>query len=55
MTDNGFLMQNLERLVEETPSFSKWLGKEITDLAGAGEKLYSEVANKRGGRRRFGY
>lgn len=56
MTDGGFLKQNIERLVEETPSFSKWLGKEITDLAGAGEKAYSEVADKRGGRRRrFGY
>jgi hypothetical protein len=55
MSDGGFLKQNIERLVEETPSFSKWLGKEITDLAGAGEKAYSEVADKRGGRRRFGY
>lgn len=56
MTDGGFLKQDIARLVEETPSFSKWLGKEITDLAGAGEKVYSEVADKRGGRRRrFGY
>jgi hypothetical protein len=55
MSDGGFLKQDISRLVEETPSFSKWLGKEITDLAGAGEKAYSEVADKRGGRRRFGY
>jgi hypothetical protein len=48
----SFLKQDIKKLVEETPSLSKYLGKEATDLAGAGEKLYSEVVDKRGGIRR---
>ena len=47
----SFLKQDIKKLVEETPSLSKYLGKETTDLAGAGEKLYSELVDKRGGRR----
>ena len=48
----SFLKQDIKKLVEETPSLSKYLGKEATDLAGAGEKLWSELVDKRGGIRR---
>jgi len=46
---SSFLKQDIKKLVEETPSLSKYLGRELTDLAGAAEKLYSEVVDKRGG------
>lgn len=45
----SFLKQDTKRLVEETPEYSKYLGKEITDLAGAATKAWSELVDKRGG------
>lgn len=47
----SFLKQDTKKLIEETPEFSKYLGKEITDLAGAATKAWSELTDKRGGRR----
>jgi len=37
-------------MIENTPSLSQWLGNKITDIAGTGESLYSELVDKRGGR-----
>jgi hypothetical protein len=45
----AFLKQDIQKLIEHTPSLSKYVGKEITDLAGSGERLWSELADKRGG------
>lgn len=45
-----FLKQDVEELVKNTPEYSKYFGGQATDLAGAGERLWSEVADKRGGR-----
>jgi hypothetical protein len=58
----AFVYQDIEKLVERTPSFSKWLAKKATDIAGAGRQLFEEVVYKRGGlvagrgrgRKRFG-
>ena len=47
-----FLYQDTEKLVENTPEFSKYLGKDITDLAGAGQRIYSEIVDKQGGIRK---
>jgi hypothetical protein len=47
-----FLYQDTEKLVENTPAFSKYLGKDITDLAGAGQRIYSEIVDKQGGIRK---
>ena len=41
--------ENSKYMLENTPSFSQWLGNTITDKAGTAEALYSELANKRGG------
>lgn len=52
-----FIYQDTKQLIERTPSFSRWLGKAVTDLAGKGRELVEEVVYKRGGlvkgRRRF--
>ena len=52
-----FIYQDTKQLVEKTPTFSRWLGKAITDLAGKGRELVEEVGYKKGGlvrgRRRF--
>lgn len=52
-----FIYQDTKQLIERTPSFSRWLGKAITDIAGKGRELVEEVVYKRGGlvrgRRRF--
>jgi hypothetical protein len=45
-----FVYQDIQKLVERTPSFSKWLAKKATDVAGAGRQLWEEVAYKRGGK-----
>jgi hypothetical protein len=51
----GFVYQDTKELIEKTPSFSQWLGKKITDIAGKGRELWEEVAYKRGGKvRRIG-
>ena len=48
----SFLKQDVKKLIEETPSLSKYLGREATDLAGAGERIYSEIVDKKGGMRK---
>jgi hypothetical protein len=52
-----FIYQDTKQLIERTPSFSRWLGKAITDIAGKGRELVEEVVYKKGGlvrgRRRF--
>ena len=52
----AFVYQDTKDLIENTPSFSRWLGKAATDIAGAGRQLWEEIAYKRGGRakRRIG-
>ena len=56
----SFVFQDTKKMIEETPSFSKWLMKKATDIAGAGRQLVEEVIYKRGGlvssqrRRRIG-
>jgi hypothetical protein len=51
-----FIYQDTKQLIEKTPSFSRWLGKAITDLAGKGREVFEEVVYKKGGRvnRRIG-
>ena len=44
-----FLLQDVERLVEETPAFSKWIARVVTDTAGETEHAYRELTEKRGG------
>lgn len=45
----AFVYQDIKKLVERTPSFSRWLAKKATDIAGTGRQLMEEVAYKRGG------
>jgi hypothetical protein len=45
----SFVFQDTRRMIEQTPSFSQWLGKAVTDVAGAGRQLLEEVIYKRGG------
>lgn len=45
----SFLKQDIKRLIEETPSFSQWLGRKITDIAGYGEGASEELRYRRGG------
>lgn len=44
-----FVKQDTKRLIEETPSLSRWIGRKITDLAGAGEGASEELRYRRGG------
>jgi hypothetical protein len=57
----SFIFQDTKQLIEKTPSFSQWLMKKATDVAGAGRQLFEEIAYKKGGvigrkvmKRRFG-
>jgi hypothetical protein len=57
----SFIFQDTKQLIEKTPSFSRWLMKKATDVAGAGRQLFEEIAYKKGGvigrkvmKRRFG-
>jgi hypothetical protein len=45
-----FIYQDLTKLIEETPSFSKWLAQKTTDLAGAISRPIEELFYKRGGK-----
>lgn len=45
----SFLKQDLKSLIEETPAFSQYLGKDIVDLAGAGSRAIDYIFSKRGG------
>ena len=44
-----FIYQYLTKLVEETPSFSKWLSEKATDLASSITRPIEELLYKRGG------
>jgi len=46
----SFVMQDLTKLIEETPSFSKWLAKKLTDVAGAITNPLEELVYRRGGK-----
>jgi hypothetical protein len=57
----SFIFQDTKQLIEKTPSFSQWLMKKATDVAGTGRQLFEEIAYKKGGvigrkvmKRRFG-
>jgi hypothetical protein len=45
----SFVFQDTKKMIEETPSFSKWLMRKATDVAGAGRQLGEEIIYKRGG------
>lgn len=45
----SFIMQDLTKLIEETPSFSKYLAEKITDVAGKGKELLEELIYRKGG------
>lgn len=45
----AFLFQDTKKLIERTPSFSRWLGKKVTDIAGSGRQLVEELVYRRGG------
>ena len=46
-----FLQQELKKLAEEAPSFSKWIARKIIGVANDAERIRSEIQDKRGGRR----
>jgi len=46
-----FIKQNVQQLIEETPSFSQSLAKGLTDFAGKGREIFEELWKKRGGYR----
>lgn len=55
----AFVYQDTKKLIEGTPSFSRWIAKKATDIAGTGRQLVEEAVYKRGGlvrgrRLRFG-
>lgn len=56
---DDFVYQDTKELIENTPSFSQWLGQKITDVAGGADRAIQELVYKRGGtvhqqgRRRF--
>lgn len=46
-----FIKQNVQQLIEETPSFSQSIAKGLTDIAGKGREIFEELWKKRGGYR----
>lgn len=46
---DGFILQDLEALIKETPVFSKYLSQKITDIAGKLSELGQTLFYKRGG------
>jgi len=46
---SNFLYQDIKKLVEETPAFSKWLAQKTTDVANAAQYAIEEVTEKKGG------
>ena len=57
----SFIFQDTKQLIEKTPTFSQWLMKKATDVAGTGRQLVEELVYKKGGvigrkqlKRRFG-
>ena len=47
-----FLKQDVKKLVEETPSLSKYLAEKLVNVATTATNAYEEVTQKRGGIRR---
>lgn len=45
----AFIVQDTKRLIERTPSFSRWLARRATDIAGTGRQLVEELVYRRGG------
>ena len=45
-----FLKQDVKKLIENTPSFSRYLGKAITDAAGKADEIVQEIIYKQGGK-----
>lgn len=52
MLTKNFLKQDTKKLVEETPSLSRYLAEGITNLANKATNLYEEITQKKGGIRR---
>ena len=48
-----FIFQNIEKLVEATPSLMKWLTQGITDQARNLSNIFESIVYKKGGRRRM--
>jgi hypothetical protein len=48
-----FIFQNIEKLVEATPSLTKWLAQGITDMARNVTNVTDAIIYKKGGRRKF--
>lgn len=46
---DNFILQDLEGLIRETPTFSKYLSKKATDLGGYISDVYQSLIYKRGG------
>jgi hypothetical protein len=44
-----FLKQDTQKVIEQTPSLSKYLAEKIVNVAGAAQHAYEEVSQKRGG------
>jgi len=50
-TTHNFLKQDIKRLIQETPGFSKYIATKLTNIATAAQNAYEEVTEKRGGKR----
>lgn len=51
----SFIKQDTKKIIEQTPSLSKWLMEKITDIAGAADTAVQELVYKKGGTvRHFG-
>lgn len=48
-TMKAFIYQDLTKLIEETPTFSKWLAKKATDVAAAITNPIEELLYRKGG------
>lgn len=46
----SFIQQDLTELIEETPSFSKYLAEKATALGGKAREVFEELFKKRGGK-----
>lgn len=46
----SFIQQDLTQLIEETPSFSKYLAQKATALGGKAREVFEELFRKKGGR-----
>jgi len=46
----GFILQDTKKMVENTPKFSKWVGKAITDIAGKADTAIQELIYRKGGK-----